>query len=109
MAYTKTPTLDMKISNGLGTWTLAEAVADLKKRGLIGLLTNTPEHVSEEFYGFDQAVRDGRTPTIGGVLAAYWAATVEALEEAYYGRDEITSAQYHGRLRAAKKIVFRKS
>lgn len=105
------PTKDMKIPTGYRdeTWTLAEAVASMRKAKITGLLVKSDDEISEEYTKFQRAVRAGHSPTNGGVLAAYYLAVLEELEGAYWERDEITRAQYNGRLAAASRLVFRKT
>ncbi|MEV0306474.1 hypothetical protein [Nonomuraea fuscirosea] len=101
--------LGMVIPHPIITQTLAEAVESLKREGWTGLLVDTPEDVSEHELSFRRAVRDGRAPTIGEVLAAYYVAAMEALDKAYYEDDEITNGQYRYRKSVVRRLVFRRA
>ncbi|MFF3665402.1 hypothetical protein [Microtetraspora malaysiensis] len=100
-------TLDMKIPNGCEGWTLTEAVEAMKQRGLTGLLVESPEEISEHVLLFTWAVRDGKTPTTGQVLAAYYEAVSEELDKAYYDDDALTNGQYRYRRTKLRRLVFR--
>ncbi|MEU9887957.1 hypothetical protein [Sphaerisporangium sp. NPDC051011] len=100
-------TLDMRIPNGADGWTLAEAVEDLKKRGMTGLLEDDLDKISEAVFQFARAVRRGESPTIGQVLAAYYEARTAELEKAYWEDDAITKGQYRYRTGVIKRLVFR--
>ncbi|GAA3722790.1 hypothetical protein GCM10022224_104500 [Nonomuraea antimicrobica] len=102
-------TLDMAIPHPIVKRTLAEAVESLKREGWTGLLADTPEDVSEHELTFRRAVRDGRTPTIGEVLAAYYVAAMEELDKAYYEDNEITNGQYRYRKSVVRRLVFRRA
>ncbi|GAA3251351.1 hypothetical protein [Nonomuraea helvata] len=102
-------TLDMTIPHALGEWTLAEAVESLKRQRWTSLLENTPEDISEHELTFRRAVRHGRTPTIGEVLAAYYVAAMEQLDKEYYEDEAITNGQYRYRKSEIRRLVFRKA
>lgn len=102
-----TPTPDMMIPNSVGEWTLRDAVNSLKETGTVRLLDKNDEEISEQYHGFVAAVEEGKTPTIGGVLAAWYLAVTEEIEEAYYAEDStMTARQYGARKAALTRLVF---
>ncbi|MFF4777466.1 hypothetical protein ACFY05_31885 [Microtetraspora fusca] len=99
-------TLDMQVPHSLGSWTLAEAVNSLKASGMTRLIRNSDD-LEEHFGGFQRAVRDGQTPTIGQALAAYHVAASTALDDEYYAEDStMTPRQYGARQAAITRLVF---
>lgn len=98
-------TLDMKLP-GITEWTLAEAVASLKKSGMISLL-RSEEDASEHVRAFRRSISRGETPSIGETLAAWYEAKIEELETEMYAEDSImTNRQYNARLRSIFKVAF---
>lgn len=97
-------TLDMIVP---GTdMTLASAVKDLKAEGLVGLMTDEDE-INESAIAFERAARHGGTATIGQVIAAWYLAKLEELEDAMYAEDSTMSNRSYGqRLAAIKRTVF---
>lgn len=120
MVYTQRVTLDMRIPNGLqdlasktaeeGSWTLAQAVADLKSRGLVRLFARDDAGVAElsdRQISFERAVGRGATPCMGDVLAAYYHAVLAQAEDDWTA-ERITDRQRAARVSAAGRIVFEK-
>lgn len=102
-------TLDMKISHYPSDWTLAEAVEDLKREKLTRLLENTDEEISEHVLLFKRSVYNGESPTIGQVWAAWFVASIEALDDECYAEGStMTPRQYGARKAAITRLVFRK-
>lgn len=111
-------TLDMRIPNGLAsmpnatedekTWTLQEAVDQLKKQRMTRLLKDDDD-ASEQLWGFRQAVQYGNTPTIGQVWAAYYVAATDKVWDEYLDEDgTVTERQFGARKAAITRLVFRK-
>lgn len=102
--------LDMVIPNGADGWTLQEAIESIKAQGMTRLLERNDEIISEQIYQFESSIRDGKSPTNGQVLAAYYVVAINTLDDEYYADDsEMTSRQYAGKQAAITKTVFRKT
>jgi hypothetical protein len=100
--------LDMEVRHSLGTWTLAESVARLKKEGMIRLLDR--EEADELAFTFRRAVEQGDVPTVGQTLAAYCEAATTAVWDEYEAEGSpMTERQRGARLAAISRVVFRRA
>ncbi|MFB4280823.1 hypothetical protein ACBJ59_36425 [Nonomuraea sp. MTCD27] len=101
--------LDMHVPNFTGGWTLKQAVDELKRRRLTRLLERDDAAISERVRLFERAVADGRTPTNGQVLAAYYVVVEDLLFAGRYGDNPtLNTRQYAARRAALNRLVFRK-
>jgi hypothetical protein len=97
------PTLGMILHPSSGPWTLADAVEDCRKDGLIRLVNRA--ELSEEMTDFHGCVIQQSNATSSAVLAAYYVAVREqAREDADAGR--ITEQERDTRILLAADLVF---
>lgn len=85
--------------------TIAEAVEDLPKTAL-RLLESW--EVDDEYAGFVRAVKTGEVPTYGQLLAGYYVAATDELDEQFYTQQSITSHQYRTRRGAVARKVYKR-
>ena len=88
------------------TWTLAEAFAELRRRKLTRLFAYGQEwEMCERAVMFKHAVRDGRVPRVGQVLAAWYCPADDDLLSKF-AAGGMTTAQFDARRGSITRRVF---
>lgn len=100
-------TLDMLVPSSTTPRTLSECVESMKANGMIRLLINDSD-ADECYRSFCRAIERKEIPDMGSVLAAWYAASIGALEEEMYADDStMTNRQYRAKLTRINQVVFR--